>query len=438
MAISGSQQAYKQARAGVARSGTTRSDYFTTRILIVLIGGVDRTANVEKGTLSIRDVLNEQPDTASMEIFGVTPTAGAEVVIATGSNDNRIFGGKIVSPESLSVNAGAAERWRINCTDYTWLMNKKRVTGQFSSQAAHTLAVNILATYAPSFTVRHVQTSSPTIEAIKFTGTLLSDVMSELCRKASTTTTKWNWYVDAYQDLHFFASETTGGPANITTSNYDYERLTWRPTIDQIRTRVYVQGGGGVTTDPVAVGATTIPVDECGWYLSAGGTVLINSQVVTYTGRSASSGPGNLTGVTGVAFALLEGDAVDLWVTVNDTAAQTALAAREGGDGIREGFLSDGRLGYASCVELGEQELALRGLIDNTGSYTTRDKRTKSGKTITVTLPARGISGESITIQSVTRKYQAPHHWTFDVEFQRVQRNFLKLIAPPPIGGGGT
>jgi hypothetical protein len=428
MSITGSQQAYKQARAGLARSGTTRSDYFTTRHFIGLIGGTDRSANIEKGTFALRDVLNDQPDTCSMEVYGFTPTVGQALIMATGANDNRIFGGTIVSTESLPVTAAALERWRINATDYTWLFNRRRVSGRFAAQAADVLVRSLVATYASTFGVRHVQTGAPTIEVSAYSGALFADVMTDLCARASTSALKWSWYLDAYQDVHFFSSEPGAtAPADITTSNLTYEQFYWRPTIDQVRTRVYVQGGGGRTA-AVATGATTIPVDECGWYQAAGGQVIIDAQVITYTGRSASSGPGDLTGVSGVSFDILDGVGVNLWITVNDTAAQTALAALEGGDGIREGYLRNGSLGYASCVELGEQELALRANPDNLGRYVSRDRRTHSGKTIEVHLPARSITHQAITLQSVTRRYEAPGHWVFEVSFQRVQRDFNRFL----------
>lgn len=60
------------------------------------------------------------------------------------------------------------------------------------------------------------------------------------------------------------------------------------------------------TTAQITAGATTIPLGEVGGHSSGGGTALVGGPVpgsgdkITYTGKSASSGAGNLTGVTGV------------------------------------------------------------------------------------------------------------------------------------------
>ena len=53
--------------------------------------------------------------------------------------------------------------------------------------------------------------------------------------------------------------------------------------------------------------------------VNTGGTILTPySDQVTYTGLSASSGPGNLTGVSGLVTALKQGDTCAVFVTVND------------------------------------------------------------------------------------------------------------------------
>lgn len=437
MPITGSDVALMQARSGVARSGATRSDFYYANLALT-IGGIDRSANVKKYTTEITDVLNDQPDTASLVVFGFTPVVGQPIVIGSGSISNRVFGGAITRTTSMSVRKAAKEFWQVDCTDYAWFLNRRLVTKQYSAQAAHLVVIDLIATYAPTFTVANVAVSAPTLPDIAFKAERLGDAMTRICNLIG-----WNWYPDYAQDIHFFSVETSQGPADLTTSNASYDLLEWQPTIEQVRTRVCVEGGGGTATSPVAVGATAIPVDECSWYASGGGQVVSGANIVDYTGRSASSGPGNITGIPAsgagsILYAIKQGDDVNLWVVRNDLAAQTALAALEGGDGIHEAFVQDRRLSQAGAEARGDADLALFSTVDNAGSYETYDKFTRSGKTLTINLPARGILNEGITLQQVTRRYSAHQRWKFTAVFQRVRRDFYDILRSIQQGVTGS
>jgi hypothetical protein len=438
MPITGSDVALMQARSGLARSGATRSDYYYANLALT-IAGVDRSAKVKKYTTEITDILNDQPDTARMVVFGFTPVVGQPIVIGSGSISNRVFGGAITKATSISVPKAAKEFWEISCTDTSWFLNRRLVTKQYSAQAAHLVVIDLIAVYAPDFTVANVMTSSPTLPAdIAFKAERLSDAITRICKLIG-----WNWYPDFRQDVHFFDEETSQAPNDLTATSTSFEDLNWEPTIEQVRTRVYVEGGGGTAAAPVAVGATALPVDECSWYASGGGTVVAGSNLITYTGRSTASGPGNLTGIAAsgagsILYAIRQGDDVNLWVERNDLAAQAALAALEGGDGIHEAFVQDRRLSQAGAEARGDAELELFSTVDNAGTYESYDKFTRSGKSLAINLPARGINNEPITLQRVTRRYAAHERWKFSVSFQRVRRDFYDILRSIQQGVTGS
>lgn len=60
----------------------------------------------------------------------------------------------------------------------------------------------------------------------------------------------------------------------------------------------------------IGPGSTSIPVVDLIWFASAGGKALADGQVITYTGVTASSGPGSLTGVSGITAAIAAGSFV--------------------------------------------------------------------------------------------------------------------------------
>lgn len=108
-----------------------------------------------------------------------------------------------------------------------------------------------------------------------------------------------------------------------------------------------------------------------------------------------------LTGVTGLVEPLVAGAPIHVWVQRDDLAAQAAMAAIDGGDGIYEHRLSDERRGEASLIDLCDAELALFSMPIVTVTYATRDTKTKSGKPIVINLTSPPIS-ETLTIQDVT------------------------------------
>lgn len=428
-ALSGIQTALMQARSGIARSGATRSDYYFGSLALT-IGGVDRAQWVEKGTTKISDILNEQADTASLRTFGTafTPSPGQEIVIGSGAINNRVFGGTIVRATQTSSKKAGQIFWQLECTDYTWLLNRNLVTKRYSAQAGNLIVADLISSFATGFTTASVMPAAPsTPDVIEFKATRLSEALTRVANLVG-----WNWYVDYGKDIHFFSTESSQAPATIDANNVTYERLEWRPAIDQIRTRILVEGGGGVTTSAVAVGATSIPVNECSWYSGSGGTVNSGSNLITYTGRSASSGPGNLTGVppsgaSSVQYAIKQGEDINVWVVVNDAAAQAALAALDGTDGVREHYVQDRRLSIDGATARANAELTLFKSIDFEGSYLSRDKFNKSGKSVVIDLPARGILS-TVTLHRVVRRYEAQDRWVFDIEFQRIRRDFYDLL----------
>jgi hypothetical protein len=175
-----------------------------------------------------------------------------------------------------------------------------------------------------------------------------------------------------------------------------------------------------VSTIGALAGNTSLRVKDLAAF-PAGGWVRAGEQLIRFTGRSSSSGEGtltgipasgvgaigapiaanvsvvnhpHLTGVTGILYTIKAGDDVNVLVTRNNTSAQTALAAVEGGDGIHEHFIQDRRLSVESCEELADAELSLFSSAELSLTFKTRDTNVRSGKSIVIDLGApTNISG---------------------------------------------
>ncbi len=414
------------ARSGFARSAATRSDYYLP-FPIILINGVNKTAFTDKKTLVIDNLLNEQVDTATLTVFGFDPLAGQTIIVASGAPDNRVFGGTILRAHQQSVRGYAKKIYDLECADWTWLLNKRRVFKTYPAGTSPSIAAaDIVTTYAPTFGVTRIKGGAPALTGAKvFRGTPVMDALQELAQSC-----QWRTYPDYDKVVHFFDVETDQVPAALTATNYLFDQLDYQLDLSQIQTRVFGVGGGGQTTAAVTIGATTIPVNECGWYSGSGGTVLVGGDRITYTGVSTASGPGNITGVTGITTEILQGDTINVFVQKDDAGAQAALATLIGGgdDGIREGWIEDDRWSLATVTNQAEAQLAAFKNQDVRGSYVTYDKLTKAGKVVAIIIAARGIS-VNVTLQRVRRTLAAPNKWAFAADFSIVWSDLIDTLT---------
>lgn len=198
---------------------------------------------------------------------------------------------------------------------------------------------------------------------------------------------------------------------------------------------VPVSDGSGLAqpSGNVLAGSIELIVAGTGAFSSAGGWAIIGNgtQVIRYTGVTGSkltgipaTGTGSIVATIGynstvtaapclrgipasgpgsIAYAIKKGDAVNLVVQVDDVAAQSALAALIGGDGIQEAAIQDGRLAATEAIARAEAWLALKRDVLVTIRYTTRDINTRAGRTQTVNIGAPfNITDTDFMIQTVT------------------------------------
>jgi hypothetical protein len=455
-------KALMQSRSAILRSGASRSGYYNSRS-IVLINNTDYANFVWKGTLRATDIIDDQPDTALFTIYiqpgqsqnggfdpgGFDPGGffvgtgigsvqpGQTLILADGAANNRYFGGTIIRARrrSTPTPAGlltAVTMIDVEAMDWTYLLNRRVVTKQYAAgMSISAVAIDIIANYTSGFTSANVQAGGPTLTSpLSLRNQKVGTALTALAESASPN---WRWYVDPFRDVHFFKTETSQRPKSIVPGVYTYDALDYLLDLAQIRTRILIEGGGGQTTAPVAVGSTSIPVNECGWYVATGGEILSPAgERITYTGRSVSSGAGNITGVPAagpgsISVPWLQGADAHVFVQVDDTAAQTALALLEGGDGIHEQPLSNAHWNVADCQQAGLAELATYAATVVTGTLWSRDKLFRSGKTLSIALPARGINVD-VTIQQVERSLLTVNTWQFKVTFGTQWRNLTSVL----------
>lgn len=283
--------ALQYALVGTARCANTRSNYVTAAMTLrslsavtFTINGTDRSRWVNRFESEIIDTLNDAANTASLVVRGFTPAAGQTVVITRTLDGSKLFSGVIVKLTLLRRIAGSRIRYRLDCLDWSFLLDRRLVTNFYTTQSASTIAADLITTWTSGFTSTNVEAALPSVEFQN----KMETVSRALTRLADLVGAFW--YVDYDKDLHFRVTENLTNPATLDTTITTYKRVTYGSSIPQIRTRVKVEGGGVTALTEVAASESVLPVDDTTWYDTAGGYVVAGTQQITYTGVQAGGG----------------------------------------------------------------------------------------------------------------------------------------------------
>jgi hypothetical protein len=266
MSLSGSQKAYKQARIGIMRIGTSRLNYFTYNP-VILINSVDRTTSVNIAALRVSQRLNDEPDTATIVLSptaGFTPTNGQTVVIALGTSTGiREFAGQIVRRRHVRRENNKSPWIELDCVDWSRLYNRRLVNNFYQSASATDIVKSMHDSYSSGFTRLNVQEGLATID---FISAILEPPMQFLRRLANMI--GGGCYIDSNKDLHFFGSTGETGsrapspPQTLTNTLDSLKSFSHEYDDSQLRTRALVETKGGQTLADVASGQTAIPLDD--------------------------------------------------------------------------------------------------------------------------------------------------------------------------------
>jgi hypothetical protein len=282
MPISGNTKAPTPARLNKARLGAFRLGY-PAKTLSVSVAGTDRSLAFDRESVRILDAIEEDPNTATIEVFGFTPAVNEVLIIARGNTtlpQNWLFRGKITEARQLrwKLNQGRVV-YRLQAVDGTPLLGTRLYTKQWTSTSATAIAQDIL-TFAPSgFTGNHIASGLPSV-TIQFKMAPLNDALTQLCRAFGGF-----WYADYEDDWHVFTSETTEVPLTINANNARFYRLEYGSNIDTIRNKVWVEAMGSTVLAARVAGDTTIPVDDATSFPTGTNYANVGNQRIQFTSR---------------------------------------------------------------------------------------------------------------------------------------------------------
>lgn len=423
-------------------SGETASGYFDESFSIH-VAGTNRTADCEFHTLAIRETDDDQPNTCDGTFRGFTPSEYQEIKVFNGGVDVGVplFIGNLLNVTGDSTRKAERVSFPLHAVDPRWLIDRYAlVTKRYNAVGVGTIVADILANYTNGgFTLGYCPMTLGNPD-ITFRAERVSSCLARLAKAVGATARVYYTKRVSIAITH----DDEGNSLSLTDSSLEHWDVKSAADGTQIRTRVIYEGGGSVATAVAGASGTTIDVEESGWYSATGGTVRAGLNFVTYTGVSAASGPGTITGCSGITHDIPQGENVNVYIQADDAAAQAALAALLGGglSGIAVHYLSDGRLSIDECQKRADAALDQYTSALKTIQYTTTNPYTRAGRFVTVNVTKPQTINTTLAIQAMMLKGRHLAHNVTNLEFDRIvtaaprERKLHDVIATGVSGAG--
>ncbi len=125
----------------------------------------------------------------------------------------------------------------LKCTDYNFIFQRRKVANKYENMTVSDILINLISTYAPEFTVNHLQVCSTVIDELQLDNIYLSEAI----KKVVQHTSDWHYYIDTNMDFHLFRGyESTGSQysTNVLDKSFkaDYN-------ISETYNRIWIIGG---------------------------------------------------------------------------------------------------------------------------------------------------------------------------------------------------
>jgi hypothetical protein len=263
------------------------------------LGGINVSGKVRKDGVSIRDVLNDAPNTASLTFGGTAvPQVGLPLEIRLSHPAQVLFSGTLQTVDrSYEGSKPSIQHWPTSAIDDTQAANRRRPFGSWVDVSASTVAAAI-ATYAPPGFTTRIQAGLPPV-------TFVCDGSETMIAAFVRLANMVGGYAKIENKaLHLFIEDTTDPPDPVDLAHPPLDDPPIRLTTDvsQLRTRVYGKGYGENVPAAVNAGETLIPITDGTQFTQTGGKAIAGttadsaqSQLITYGGVNKPLG-GTLVG----------------------------------------------------------------------------------------------------------------------------------------------
>src|SRR5574337_217046 len=222
--------------------------------LQLLVGGIDYTAVVMAKTLTVHQILGQQVDTCAFSVKSpeswraaavAKPTVGQSVAVSvqtgTGGAFVRVFTGQISNVGETRI-ANRTVRWDVDCVDNSHVLRRNLVIRNYQILLVSDIVLDLVARYAPGVDTSNVSaTANRTVQSLTFSYITVMDALTQLAQLVS-----YQWFLDPNGALWFYDPLNVAirqSPNSVTDTSQNYNELFIEPQLDQVRNRIYVQGG---------------------------------------------------------------------------------------------------------------------------------------------------------------------------------------------------
>lgn len=238
--------------------------------VIVSVSGVERTSVIRHGSLEVEDVLNDAPNRCTFTVGkDWAPTEGQVVIITRGTAADLEFAGHIISVQQFYEGILNNTAYFVTCTDYTWKLDRRLITKRWVNVSATTIAQEIISGFTTGFTSTNVVGGLAVIPEFEVEEEDPSRALSLLAAEVGGS-----WYVDYELDLHFFLTESTDTPDDIsdaTLATTTARGLTHLGDLSQVRTSLRGTGAGASLLENIIMTLTLIPLETAAMFDAIGG-----------------------------------------------------------------------------------------------------------------------------------------------------------------------
>src|SRR5215471_17541553 len=282
----------------VTAVGNAQLQGYTATSVVVTWNGAISEPKIRRGSLVITDVLNEQPNTCSFIVdTGPPPAVGTDIKIGLQNLalPNLLFAGTVQKVEQRYELRAENPSWNVDCIDYTFLFNRRRVFGSWTNVSATTIATTLVQTFASSFSTAGIVGGLPAV-TVTFAGDTFMDALVQLANLAGAYAK-----VDYNRVVWLFVTDPNPSPHPIDGTPprpMNLPEITKADDESQVRTRIMVRGKAtpvvGPSESTIAVGSTEIPVEDATIFAPSGYAIADDTgQLMAYSGTT----PGALASV---------------------------------------------------------------------------------------------------------------------------------------------
>jgi hypothetical protein len=260
-------------------------------VVTIKLGGVDVTARVKTGSLTIHDAINHEVNTARLTFRGSPPQTPQPLEIYLNKFAPRLlFNGTLAHVDHLYYQKNRALNlsWPADAVDDLARAGKRLPFGTWTNLSATTVAQQLVASFAPGFTTTHVQAGLPAVSVVLNGTEGMGGALQQIAKLIG------GYYYWENKDLHLFTEEGGELPDPIDAAHpfLNDPPITKSVDVTQIRTRIFGKGHGEAVAADVAAGDTILPLADTTMFNATGGKAITDSQRLAYTGIQTGDGGG--------------------------------------------------------------------------------------------------------------------------------------------------